>query len=180
MAVPAPDLVKRLDQLPRRALEVVTYRHVAEGRQPLSGEGARIQGGRWNPPESFPTLYVGMTEDVVVAEFRRLAVRSGRSTADFLPRQLFQIEVTLQIVLDLTDTSHVQALNVTAADLVSDHLAVCQALGDAAHYLGTEAILAPSAAGVGLALAVFTDRLGPTSGLNAGLLRVWQDSSAVP
>lgn len=178
--MPDPDLVERLDQLPRRALEVVAYRHVAEGRQPLSGEGARIQGGRWNPPESFPTLYVGMTERMVVAEFRRLAMRSGRSTADFLPRQLFQIEAKLQLVLDLTDTGHVHALNVNAADLVSDDLTVCQALGDAAHYLGTEAVLAQSAAGAGLALAIFTDRLGPTSVLSASFLRVWQDPTAVP
>jgi RES domain-containing protein len=178
--VPNPDLVERLDQLPRRMLKAVAYRHVSEGRQPLSGEGARIQGGRWNSPESFPTLYVGMTEDTVAAEFRRLATRSGRSTADFLPRQLYQIEVKLQLVLDLTDAGHVHALKIDATDLVSDDLTTCQALGDAAHYLGTEAVLAPSAAGAGLALAIFTDRLGPTSVLSPRLLRVWDEPAAVP
>lgn len=178
--MPDPDLVERLDQLPRGVLEVVTYRHASEGRQPLSGEGARIQGGRWNPPESFPTLYLGMTEEVVAAEFRRLAMRSGRSTADFLPRQLFQIEVKLQLVLDLSDAGNVDVLDVNPADLVSDDLTVCQALGDAAHYLGIEAVLARSAAGAGLTLAVFTARLGPTSVLNASLLRVWQDPAGIP
>lgn len=178
--MPDPDLVERLDHLPRRILQAVSYRHVSEGRQPLSGEGARIQGGRWNSPESFPTLYVGMTEDVVAAEFRRLARRSGRSTADFLPRQLYEIDVRLQLVLDLTDGGHVAALEIDAADLVSDDLTTCQALGDAAHYLGTEAVLAPSAAGAGVALAVFTDRLGPTSVLTPRLLRVWDVPAVAP
>lgn len=146
----------------------------------MSGEGARIQGGRWNPAESFPTLYVGLTEDIVAAEFRRLALRSGRSTADFLPRQLYEIDVRLQLVLDLTDCEQVAVLGVDAADLMSDDLRTCQALGDAAHYLGTEAILAPSAAGTGVALAVFTDRLGPASALTPHLLRGWDVASTVP
>lgn len=178
--MPDLDLVERLDRLPRRTLEAVAYRHVSEGRQPLSGEGARIQGGRWNPPESFPTLYVGMTEDVVAAEFRRLAAGSGRLTADFLPRQLYEVVVKLQLVLDLTDGGHVAALGIAAADLVSDDLTTCQALGDAAHYLGTEAVLAPSAAGTGVALAVYTDRLRPKSVLTPRLLRVWELPTAVP
>lgn len=178
--MPDPDLVERLDQLPRQPLQTVAYRHVSKDRQPLSGEGARIQGGRWNPAESFPTLYVGLTEDIVAAEFRRLALRSGRSTADFLPRQLYEVDVRLQLVLDLTDGKHVAALGLDAPDLVSDDLTKCQALGDAAHYLGTEAVLAPSAAGAGVALAVFTDRLGPASVLTPRLLRVWDVPSAVP
>ena len=153
---------------------------MSKDRQPLSGEGGRIQGGRWNPAESFPTLYVGLTEDIVAAEFQRLALQSGRSTADFLPRQLYEIDVRLQLVLDLTDDEHVDALGLDLDDLVSDDVTTTQAIGDAAHYLGTEAVLAPSAAGAGAALAVFTDRLGPASVLNAHLLRVWDVSTAVP
>lgn len=176
--MPDPDLVERLDQVPLHTLEAVTYRHVSSSRPPLSGEGARIQGGRWNPPESFPTLYLGMTEAIVAAEFRRLAMRSGRSVADFLPRELYQIEVKLQFVLDLTDDTHVRSLGVDAAELTSDDAKTCQAIGDAAHYLGTEAVLAPSATGAGDVLAVFTDRLGPTSLLNPSLLRIWDVPSS--
>lgn len=171
--MPDPDLVERLDPLQRRALAAVTYRHVSRGRQPLSGEGARIQGGRWNPTESFPTLYAGLTEEVVTAEFRRLALRTGRSTEDFLPRDLYRIDVTLQAVLDLTDPAVVRDLGVDAEDLTADDIGTCQAIGDAAHYLSIEAILAPSAAGSGSALAVYTDRLQPGSVLEPHLLRQW-------
>lgn len=176
--MPDPDLVERLDPLRRRALVTATFRHVSRRRQPLSGEGARIQGGRWNPPESFPTLYAGLTEDIVAAEFRRLALRTGCSTAGFLPRDLYRIDVSLQTILDLTDPANVTALGVNAADLIDDDVAVCQAIGDAAHYLSIEAILAPSAAGTGSAIAVYTDRLQPGSVLEPHLLRQWDVPSA--
>lgn len=139
----------------------------------MSGEGARIQGGRWNPTESFPALYVGLSEEVVTAEFHRLALRNRRSTADFLPRELYRIDVTLQVVLDFTNPDTVRALGVDLEDLTADDVATCQAIGDAAHYLGIEAILAPSAAGPGSALAVYTDRLQPASVLTPHLLGVW-------
>ena len=57
------------------------FRHIAPGYQPLSGEGARAMGGRWNPPQSFPVLYTSPSLDVVVAEIRRKAQRAG-----FAPR----------------------------------------------------------------------------------------------
>jgi RES domain-containing protein len=176
--MPDPDLVERLDPLACRALTAASYRHIAEGRQPLSGEGARIQGGRWNPAESFPTLYLGMTEDVVAAEFQRLVRRSRRSIADFFPRELYRIDVTLELVLDLTDPATAGALRVARDDLRSDDLATCQAIGDAAHYLGIEAILAPSVAAPGSVLAVYTDRLRPASVLTPHLMGKWDASSA--
>lgn len=175
--MPDPDLVERIAERPRRSLAAATYRHVSRGRQPLSGEGARIQGGRWNPRESFPTLYVGLTEAVVVAEFHRLAIRSGRSTADFLPRSVYRIDVSLGLVLDLTDASTVSAVGVTAAQLAADDPGACQAIGDAAHYLGFEAVLAPSATGRGSALAIYTDRLQPSSILTPHHLGEWDDGS---
>lgn len=174
--MPDPDLVERLDPLACRAVTTAAYRHIPEGRQPLSGEGARIQGGRWNPAESFPTLYLGMTEDVVVAEFQRLVRRSRLAVADFFPRELYRIDVTLELVLDLTDPATLAALGVARDDLRSDDLATCQTIGDAAHYLGIEAILAPSAAALGSVLAVYTDRLRPASVLTPHLLGQWDAS----
>lgn len=172
--MPDPDLVERLGPLPCRQFTAATYRHVSVGRQPLSGEGARIHGGRWNPPESFPTLYLGLTEEVVVAEFHRLALRSGRSPTDFLPRELYRIDVTLQTVLDLTDTTILRALGVDTNALTTDSVATCQAVGAAAHYLSIEAVLAPSAAGPGSTLSVYTDRLQPASLLTPHHLGQWQ------
>jgi RES domain-containing protein len=174
--MPDPDLVERLDALPRVPLVAVTFRHVSVGRQPLSGEGARIQGGRWNPPESFPTLYLAGSRDVMVAEFRRLAVRTGRSPADFLPRELYRIDVTLGGLLDLTDPAAATAVGLSLESVRSDNLSACQAVGLAAHYLGLEGVHAASATGEGTVVAVFTDRVRSSSRLTATPEGLWVDS----
>lgn len=59
-------------------------------------------------------------------------------------------------MLDLTDPRVREALAVTEADLTSDALTRCQALGDAARAAGFEGVLAPSAALAGeIILVVF-------------------------
>lgn len=175
--MPNPDLVEKIDRLTRKPIATATYRHVTVGRSPLSGEGARIQGGRWNPPERFPTLYLALTTEVAVAEFQRMARLNRRALGDFLPRELYRIDVSLQVVVDLRVPSAVASLDMTTDDLTGDDRRLTQAIGDAAHYLSIEAILAPSAAGAGDVLAVFTDVLESTSTLNVEHLGSWTDPS---
>ena len=44
---------------PRGAYLGEAFRHMATGwDDPLSGEGARIHGDRFNPPDKFPVLYL--------------------------------------------------------------------------------------------------------------------------
>ena len=175
--MPDPDLVEKIDRLPRMPIATATYRHVTVGRPPLSGEGARIQGGRWNPPERFPTLYLALSKEVAVAEFQRMARLNGRALGDFLPRELYLIDVSLQVVVDLRSPGAVAALGMTTDELTGDDRRLTQALGDAAHYLSVEAILAPSAAGEGDVLAVFTDVLDSASTLGVQHLGNWTDPS---
>jgi RES domain-containing protein len=85
--VVSAELVAAVDALDPVAFEGEAFRHVAINRHPLSGSGARSQGGRWNPPESFATLYLGLDRDTVVNEFFRLVRRSNRAPQDFLPRR---------------------------------------------------------------------------------------------
>jgi len=47
----------------------------------------------------------------------------------------------------------------------------------AAHYLGLEGLLAPSATGAGFTIAIFTDRLGPDSSVDPGDAEIW---NAIP
>jgi RES domain-containing protein len=53
------------------------YRNQAPGFDPISGEGARRQGGRFNPPHSFPVIYLCATRPCVVAELTAQATRQG-------------------------------------------------------------------------------------------------------
>ncbi len=156
---PPRELLRRLADLPPTAISVAAYRHVARGRDPLSGEGARIHGGRWNPPESFPALYLGLSEETVEAEFARMAARQGLRVDDFLPREFITVRVELAEVLDLRSAQAQQALRLVADELRSDDVTTTQTLGAAAHILGLEGIAAPSATGVSDVLAAFPDRL---------------------
>jgi RES domain-containing protein len=156
---PDRDLLEIVDGLPRMPLSTEAYWYIAPGYSARGGEGARIQGGRWNPPQSFPTLYLVLERECAVAEFYRFAERSGRPPEDLLPRALYRYEIELSSVLDLRDENVMASVGVTSHVLRSDDPSRCQLVGDAAHYLSFEGLLAPSATGVGHALAVFTDRL---------------------
>lgn len=151
----------RVDALDPIALSTQVFRHVAHDRHPLSGAGARLHGGRWNPPDSFATLYLALERQTTVSEFYRLAARQGRSPEDFLPRRMYRYEVALSAVLDLRDPAARASVELGEAELRANDAAKCQQVGEAAHYLGLEGILAPSATGKGkgTVLAVFFDRL---------------------
>ncbi len=152
-------LLAGVDALGSVALSTVAFRHVAEGRHPLSGAGARLHGGRWNPPESFSTLYLALERETTIAELYRLASRQGMIPEDFLPRRMYRYEVALAAVLDLRDPTARLQLELSDADLRSVDASRCRSIGVAANQLGFECILAPSATGSGTVLAVFFDRL---------------------
>lgn len=152
-------VLARVDAIEPTAIETEAFRHVAEGRHPLSGAGARVHGGRWNPPDSFATLYLALDQGAAVAEFHRLAARQLRDPTDFLPRRMYRYEVALSAVLDLREDAKRRQLGLGDAELVASDPVACRSIGEAAQYLGIEAILAPSATGTGIVLAVFYDRL---------------------
>lgn len=157
--MPSPDLVARIEALGSIGFEGEAYRHLGPSYAPLSGQGARIQGGRWNPPDSFPTLYLALDEPTVVAEFYRAAQRQNRPPEDLAPRKLYRYEVRLDSVLDLRSPRALERLDVSEAALRGNDLTRTQAVGKAAHDAGLEGLLAPSAVGPGPILVVFLDRV---------------------
>lgn len=172
--VPSSHLVDAVDRLEPVSYVADVFRHVAADRHPLSGAGARSQGGRWNPPQSFATLYLADSKSTVEAEFRRMAQRQGLDPAGFLPRRIYRLEVELQAVVDLT-RSQLLPPPLANLDLSADDLTATQAVGEATQYLGREAILAPSAAGGGRVLAVFIDRLLPESRVDEIDFDLWTE-----
>ena len=140
---------------------------------PMSGEGARTVGGRWNPPDSFPTLYLGSTLDTVVAEVARGFAAQGRRIEEAVGLVVYDYDVDLRAVLDLRGEASLEVVGLTAADIGAPARRRCQGVGDAAHYVGVEAIFAQSAVGDGYVLAVFTDKQGPDSVITYGLPTQW-------
>jgi RES domain-containing protein len=163
---------RALGQLSGRAHSVVAYRNQAKGFDPRSGDGARRLGGRFNPPHSFPVLYLCLTRPCVVAELARQAERQGLAVDALLPRELFEISANLDKVLDLTDDSTLGALEIVASDLVREDHQFTREIGEAAHEHGFQAIRSPSATGVDHVLAIFPEKLAGAV-LDVRLLREW-------
>jgi RES domain-containing protein len=178
--VPDERLIQLLDDRPRVVFQGEAFRHVGPNYPPLGTEGARIQGGRWNPPDSFPTLYLAANQASAAAEFYRRSEREGRSPEELLPRRLFRYRVRLTQVVDLTTLDGLASVSLSVEDLTMDDPTRCQAIGDAAHYVGFEAIRAPSATEVGEVLAVFWDRLQPDSVVENISAVTWDDLPVDP
>jgi RES domain-containing protein len=151
-----------------------TFRHMAAGwDEPLSGEGARIHGGRFNRPDSFPVLYLCMTRPCTVAELRHRGDRLVIGVEGLLPRALYRYEISLDRVLDLTSDVTLDHLDVTTAQIVAADVTIPRQIGEAAHATGSQAIRALSATGVDQVLAVFPELLG-SGRLSPQLLERWE------
>lgn len=81
-------------------------------RQPLSGEGARRHGGRFNP-KGIPALYTALTPEGAIAE----ANQAGRP---FEPVTLVAYEADVAPVLDATDPAQQASAGVDPAVLAAD------------------------------------------------------------
>jgi RES domain-containing protein len=93
------------------------FRCVSLRRDPLSGEGARLAGGRLNLPGE-PAIYLASAPTLAVAENLRLANLFG--VERFPPRLLVTIEVTLSQVVDLRSQQARSTLGILMEDLTGD------------------------------------------------------------
>jgi len=151
------------------------FRHQAvEWQYSQPGAGARTTGGRWNPANSFATLYLALSEETAAAELHRLAARAGRDVDDFMPRHLLEFDLELGGLLDLTDLDALHAVGLDEDRLHQNDATACQEVGEAAHHLGREGVLAPSATGAGIVLAVFVERVLPGSRIEVVSTTVWE------
>lgn len=164
---------RRLTGVASTELDSVGYRNQAPGFDPRSGEGARRFGGCYNPPRSFPVIYLCLTRPCLVAELTTQATRQSVQVSDLLPRELWSVATTLERVLDLTDRAVLDTLGMGAADLVRPDHSFTQQIGEAAHDRQLQAIRSPSATGVDQVLAVFPENLGAAT-LQVQLVEVWE------
>lgn len=152
------------------------FRHMAaRWDEPLSGEGARIRGGRFNPPDSFPVLYLCTTRPCTVAELRHLGRRQLIGVEGLLPRVLYRYQTSLDRVLDLTANETLEHLGITEQHVTGSDLTIPRQIGESAHATGSHAIKAPSAAGVDQVIAVFPDLIS-SGQLLPELLERWEST----
>ena len=138
----------------------------------LTGLGAKLAGGRWNPAGSFATVYASTTAEVAISEYLAHQRYFGFLDSDALPCTLVGLEVHLQNVLDLTRGEVRKSMAVSDARMVGDewrkatkHESLTQAIGRLAFEALLEAIVVPSSAAPGEKnLVVFPGNLVPPLG----------------
>lgn len=119
---------------------------------------------------------MALSRETVVAEFYRLASGAGLDPEVLLPRDLFGLKLSVEKCLDIRSGEARDRLNIGHNQMRAADASACQAVGAAAHHLGLEGIIAPSATGIGHIVAVFTDRLSPESVLTAIRPATWTEA----
>lgn len=155
------------------------WRQLSPRYDPLSGEGARLHGGRFNPPDSFPVLYLCQSLLCALAELERLGARQAIGIDGLLPRSLYRYEISFTRVLDLTSEEIRAAVGVASDTLTGPDWTTCQELGAAAHALGVQAISSPSATGIDEVLAVFVQHISPGR-IEPRLVEEWRSLDDLP
>ncbi|MFL6137489.1 MAG: RES domain-containing protein [Frankiaceae bacterium] len=156
-------VVQRVNDLGTVLWSGQAYRYTSAGRDPLSGVGARLYGGRWNPRGSFPTIYLAQPAAACTAEFDRASRANNTDPLVRLraPHELHTITVTGAPLLDLRTEGALRYVGLAFEDIQDDDWTACQAVGHAAWFLETAGVVAPSATGAGIVIAVFENRLRP-------------------
>jgi RES domain-containing protein len=107
----------------------IIWRQTAVGALPLDTQGSLIYGGRFNPPALLPILYTSLSIAGVKAEFLKFAKFRGANPNILLPRELHQLWVGLETVIDLTDSYNRKLLNISVQALVGKNLILTQKIG---------------------------------------------------
>lgn len=157
------DIVQRVNDLGTTIWSGTTHRYTTTGRDPRSGTGARLFGGRWNPRGVFPTVYLAQPAGTCIAELDRSAAASGLSVPAMLRKglTLHTLGAHELQVLDLREPLALGQVGLELQDISDEDWTACQAVGHAAYFLDFDGVLAPSATGTGLVLAAFETRLRP-------------------
>ena len=149
MTFPVDDeLLAAVDAIGTTTWTGTAWRHTGPKRNPFSGEGARLFGGRWNPPDLASTLYLATDQEGCLLEFARMAEGQGRGTASFLPRRITEFRAEGLELVDLRQPEHLPAVGRDREDLTADDWTPFQRVGAAAHFLRTAGIIARSLSGL--------------------------------
>ncbi|MDA2889807.1 RES domain-containing protein [Mycolicibacterium sp. BiH015] len=169
-------MVQRIDARGTVTWSGTCYRYTTAHRDPLSGEGARRFGGRWNPASLFPAIYLTDSAQACMVEVDR-AAQAASTTAEKMLEAAYRVHtvaVEELAVLDLTTTEAREAVGLDDDDIHGDDWSACQVVGHAAWFLHVQGVLVPAASGVGLVITAYEQRTRP------GQLRVSSSEELTP
>ena len=170
------DLVQRIDSRGTIQWSGTCFRYTGAQRDPLSGEGARRFGGRWNPPLLFSAIYLADSAQACMVEVERAAQAASTTPEGMLEAhyRLHTIDATHMAVLDLTTSEAREAVGLEDDDIYGDDWSACQAVGHAAWFLHVQGVLVPAAGGGGLVITAYEQRTRP------GQLRISHSEDLTP
>jgi filamentous hemagglutinin len=148
--------------LPRASLSVTVFRVVREGLDPLATTGSLKAGGRFNPPNDFGALYTSLDAETAAQEVARGLRARGIDPEQFREGAwwVYELEVKLESVLDLTDPAVLEKSAISADSLTGRDVNATRRIAAEARERGYEALLVPSAAApASKNLVVFVDKL---------------------
>ena len=124
-----------------------TFRHVPSGAHPLDTTWAGRSRGRWNLPGE-PTFYLASSREVAATEWLRHLDQAGLPPDRAVPpRDLYEIEVTLQRTVDFRDSANQAQLSIHDLSKVALDPVAARALATFVRAaLDAEAIWVPSVA----------------------------------
>lgn len=118
-------------------------------------ERVNIGGARWNP-RGVGAIYASFDRETVLAEADHAIEIQPRRL--FARRVIYELEVDVPAVIDLTGEGALEAVGLTMSDVTADDFVACQQVGGAAAFLGASGLRVPSARRAGENLVIL---LGP-------------------
>lgn len=149
-----PVLLDALEALPSTTWHGRAWRHMFNDYPP---DRVNTSGARWNPPH-VGAIYIALTRRTALAEGQHAIDAQPRRT--FARRVLYQIELTVDELIDLTVPGALEAVGLSVADVASDDMTACQLVGGAAAWLGRGGLIVPSARDAGHNLVVLVGPAG--------------------
>ncbi len=119
-------------------------------------------GGRFNPPNEFGPLYTSLEATTAAEEVARGLRQRGIDPEQFSEGAwwVYELEVKLEAILDLTDPSVLQRIGIRQHSLTGSDLNATREIAARAREQGYEALLVPSAATANSKnLVIFLDKL---------------------
>jgi RES domain-containing protein len=147
--------------LPRTALSITAFRVVRAGLDPLATSRSLKAGGRFNPPNEFGALYTSLNPKTAAQEVARGLRARGIDPEQFPEGAwwVYELEVSLEPVLDLTDVDVLQKSGLQGNLLTGSDVNLTREIAGEARKGGYEALLVPSAAVAGSKnLVIFLDK----------------------
>jgi RES domain-containing protein len=153
-----PALLDALERFDTERWTGRVYRHMLGSAAP---ELANERGARWNPPGT-SALYTSLAETTAKAEGDH--VIAMQPVPPRATRTIYELDVAIKNLLDLTDAGRLTAIGITEEDFESIPWEPCQRVGGAVAWLGHDGLLIPSVRDSdGSNLVIFTANQPPES-----------------